>query len=119
MSLRLKSGKFYDDAGNVVPLEFGNKEQIKLIQDEENRIACFSGEGLPIAIDIDERVVYDFQIRFNCVCGKLLHRDHESEESDDFSGLLTRTISCADCKRRYLAEIDPDDPEGALIKFKK
>jgi rubredoxin len=115
----LKNGKFYDSAGQVVPPEFGNKEQIKLIQEEENRIACFKGEGLPVSIDIDERVVYDFQIRFHCVCGKLLYRDHESDESDDIDTLLKKKVTCPECKRKYAFEPDQDDPEGALVFFAK
>jgi len=117
--MTLRNGKFYDSDGNVVPLEFGNKEQIKLMNEEKNRVDCFTGDGLPVSIDIDERVVYDFQIRFKCICGKQIYRDYESDESDDFEGILKRGFFCSECKRGYIAEIDPDDLEVALIRLKK
>lgn len=114
----LKNGKFYNSDGQVMPLEFGNKEQIDILKKEQNRVDCFTGDGLPITIDIDERVIYDFQIRFHCICGHPMYRDYESEECDDFTGLFKRDFHCTQCKRNYTAEIDPDDMTGALIKIK-
>lgn len=62
----LKSGKFYDEAGNVVPLEFGNKEQIKLM----DMASALSGGGVCLQL-IGSKETTEFV--FQCLCG-VLHR---------------------------------------------
>lgn len=117
----LRNGKFYDEAGNVVPLEHGNKEQFKLMEEERHRINSFSEDGYAVTMDVGEVTTYDLSIRFKCICGSWLLRDGETDDSMDISSILKRTFVCNECKRSYFAEPDPDgfDVCDLVIKLKK
>lgn len=56
----LKNGKFYDAAGNVVPLEIGNWDQIKLLESRKAMLdgCCALGD-------------------ITCLCGTPVYRDKE------------------------------------------
>jgi hypothetical protein len=67
----LRNGKFYDDAGNVVPLEFGNKEQIewlnyaeRLAKEGEEPTIQFSGW------DTEKGGFYGSYFTVKCLCGQ-------------------------------------------------
>lgn len=68
MSLRLKSGKFYDDAGNVVPLEFGNKEQYAIL----DRVRKAQDVGESLMLDFWGDGIYHARVGLVCVCGEPL-----------------------------------------------
>lgn len=55
MALKLLNGKFYDD-GNIVPLEFGNWEQIRLIQAEIKKLEC-SEEQEALSESYDNKLI--------------------------------------------------------------
>lgn len=72
MPLTFKRGEFYDKDGNTVPLEFGNLEQIRIIEaikemKKDGRVylyhtfRCFCGS-------IHEKVFVDGK-EFKCECG--------------------------------------------------
>ncbi len=101
MSLRLKAGKFYDDAGNVVPLEFGNKEQIALLARVD--MLRLEGEFLEkdFTISADESRVIGVCFAWDCVCGKQIRvKIHE-----DMDG---RKYKCPVCGLRYKTDYDGD-----------
>jgi hypothetical protein len=56
--MTFKQGKFYDRKGNVVPLEFGNKDQIAMIE----RVKT-----------LQEGAVY-FKNAFPCPCGTINYK---------------------------------------------
>jgi|SRR6185369_9916839 len=60
----LKNGKFYDSTGQVVPLEFGNWEQIQLLERrkglQEDGEFCVS--------------------EFTCLCGTPIERDMDKKK---------------------------------------
>lgn len=62
----LRNGKFYDDAGNVVPLEFGNKEQIALL----DRVEMLTRDGAEFWIDFGAAsTLEEMTFKITCVCG--------------------------------------------------
>lgn len=72
--MNFKNGKFYNEAGNVVPVEFGNKEQLKIIEkvkELRDGVLCIG----PIT----------------CLCGE--------ENKTAFEADLI--FSCPSCKQRY------------------
>lgn len=66
MGLILKSGKFYDNLLNVVPLEFGNKEQFAVLE----RIRKAQEHGEPMTIDFVGNGIYNAEVGITCVCGQ-------------------------------------------------
>jgi hypothetical protein len=68
--MTFKQGKFYDDHG-VVPLEFGNWEQVRIL----NRVKalqegiCFAGGAFYCPCGISHTKVFDDNKVFNCECG--------------------------------------------------
>lgn len=72
--MRLIKGKFYDNVGNVVPLEFGNKDQIRLI--EERR--ALEGGGITLcAHAVNEKLL---AFSFRCPCGQIVSFDIKKRE---------------------------------------
>jgi hypothetical protein len=60
--MTLVKGKFYKD-GKVSPLEFGNKDQIQLLE----KAAALNGDGVAIAIVSLPNGISTY---FHCLCGK-------------------------------------------------
>lgn len=78
----LKAGKFYDDAGNVVPLEFGNKEQIYLL----DRVRTLQTDGEELCTFADKTTL---ALGINCVCG---HITLFGPDREDIEGAKTKCI---------------------------
>lgn len=112
--MKLKNGKFYDDAGNVVPLEHGNKEQIAILEKHRKRMEAFEGDGLDLTITIATKA----SVSFACVCGEAyLNMDNEDEgEVSAQEGLIGQVDTCYKCKRSY--EIKEDQYGDPVAKFK-
>jgi hypothetical protein len=72
----LKQGKFYDSAGNVVPLEFGNKEQIYIL----DRVRTLQTEGEELSTFADGN---NLCIGINCVCGVITIFEPEGDHLED------------------------------------
>lgn len=62
--MTIRNGKFYDSDGNVVPLEFGNKDQIYLL----DRVRALQDEGEELATFADGKRL---ALGINCVCGHI------------------------------------------------
>lgn len=106
----LRDGKFYE-GDTVVPLEFGNKEQIRLMQEQMRLIADLK-DGLVVEPDIEEITTYSATVRFKCVCGHSISREFDELEEDDpfevarrFDG---RSKDCHKCQRKYIFSINED-----------
>jgi len=111
--LTLKQGKFYDQDGNNVPLEFGNKEQIKLLE----RVQDLRTEGRLLRgwydKDIDgeiEHVSYSFQ----CICGKRTELKFTYEENNE---LETHKFTCNKCEIKYILEACDFSEFYAVVKM--
>lgn len=110
MSLRLKAGKFYDDAGNVVPLEFGNKEQIEVLSRADRLIT--EGESIDHDPVFDRHGSYIGAKWFwDCLCG------HEIRVRD-VRNMHGRKYKCPDCTTRFVVEEDMDWG-GLMVKIRK
>lgn len=97
----LKSGKFYDEAGNVVPLEHGNKEQIKILEKIRKRRDAFEGDGLSVDPDIHTRVA----LRFKCICDEdyINIENEDYDESSALDELPGQRSKCGRCGQEYVA----------------
>lgn len=100
MSLTLKKGKFYQD-GQLVPLEFGNKEQIELME-KENRIECaFLDKKNHVNVEIGK--VFTANAEFKCSCGVTVYFEADSKY-DEWSAkaeLEGSESKCHRCNSRY------------------
>lgn len=102
----LKQGKFYDEAGNVVPLEFGNKEQFDLLERANNLIEK-GEEWYCDFVDKPGEPVTHWGIK--CVCGG----DVKFPYKEDLNGEKT-TCECG--LKYYCTDID----DGfVVVKMKK
>lgn len=114
--MKLVAGKFIDDKGNEVPPEFGNKEQIKLIRQAEQRIELLEGDGLDC--DFEETLKINFS--FVCICGfrRIIFEDEfEGTVNYDPSDVIGWDRSCSKCGRRY--EIEKDNYGDPVVKLQK
>lgn len=113
--MKLIKGQFIDDNGAVVPAEFGNLEQIKLLKRAEE-----FKDGFVVYLETEEIPTYENEISFKCVCDKNISRTIEDgEEIPDpeiFIRRIGKEISCRHCKATYTLE---DNKDGdILVKLK-
>lgn len=105
----LIDGKFYE-GDQLVPLEFGNKEQIRLIQEQKNRLEALEGDGLQVDPEIER--VTKVSVDFKCICGQTVWF-HEKECDDDIDFLEEEMVgektSCRKCQRKYIIVINDGD----------
>lgn len=113
--LILKEGKFFRGA-EIVPLEFGNWEQIKLIKEKQERLSAINGEGMPVDVWVEEITTYQAQTDFRCIqCDKFVYIESEVDNEDDKDSLLG-THSCWHCHAKY--EILKNDEGDFVVKVK-
>jgi hypothetical protein len=106
--MTLKNGKFYDQAGNVVPLEFGNKEQIETLQRAEAwmREGEYLEEDYVLSSD-GERIVAAIY-SWTCLCGKYVTaKQHER--------MAGRKYKCSDCSNRF--EVIEDEDQDLFTRL--
>ena len=103
MSLSIQKGKFVDEKGNVVPLEFGNIEQIAILRKLEARTE--NGEDVGVEM---ESLGWEGTIEFRChACNHQVFKTFESEDEFWTSKEIPKTIECRNCKAKYtVKEID-------------
>ena len=95
--MTLKDGKFFKD-GQPYPLEFGNKDQLSLIE----KVKSVREEGaVPQQLEEDGEFV---GIRLTCVCGDHVQVDFNS--LDDFYEAEGKKVKCPGCKFRYIVCVD-------------
>lgn len=112
MSLILKDGKFYRD-GVFEPLEFGNKDQIKIIRDSLRLANQLLTTGVPV--DVEFESVITAKVEFRCQCGQLVWFEREVDYDEDYKNLYGVTSSCLKCKTKYILH----NHEGLTVKLKK
>jgi hypothetical protein len=112
MALELVDGKFYRD-GVPEPLEFGNKEQIKLMNQAKETLESLMGDGLVVEPDFE--ITVTGVIRFKCPCGQHVYfeTDGEDELQCDFEGLESK---CRKCQREYEVVMNDDDDWTVKLK---
>jgi hypothetical protein len=105
MNFKLRDGKLYNSNGDIVPLEFGNIDQINFIKDLEKRLETLSTKG----IDVDvcyEPIRFDAEIRFACLCGVTVYKTVEVYEEDNDQDLDGEFVKCRSCKTEYELQIN-------------
>jgi len=98
--LIIKEGKFYKN-GNLVSLEHGNLEQIKLMNRELNYINSFQNEGYAPRIIEEEKYIIEFY--FKCPkCLGTIHYQDEYEDHDHYrSSIEWEGTRCKKCQTKY------------------
>lgn len=98
--MELRNGKFYE--GNViVPLEFGNTEQIKLIQEYDRLATAYRGKGLKVDPTIKEITQYRAHLSFKCLCGNRIEVEDDDAVNEWDSSGLHGTKQCHKCHTSY------------------
>lgn len=96
--MKLKNGKFYDDAGNFVPTEHGNLEQIRLITDFQKRDeALKSKEGLRITYGM----FVSMQVNMLCPCGQTVEFEGEGDDQDEAERDMNGSGQFCNCGAEY------------------
>jgi hypothetical protein len=105
--MQLINGKFFRD-GVPVPLEFGNMEQVRLIEG----VKLLKEEGAMPAFIFDEAQNYICGISLTCVCGHKVQCHWETkEEGYEIEGT---EVKCTGCD--FVYEVCSD--EDAFLFFK-
>jgi hypothetical protein len=106
MSLQLIDGKFYRN-GKVEPIEFGNTEQIKLMNEVKQQFEDLAGDGLVVDPD-DIEIQVKATIKVKCSCGQTIYFEEEAEDESmiDFEG---QEHTCRRCRKEYKASMNEDD----------
>jgi hypothetical protein len=110
--MNLIKGKFYDDGGNVIPLEFGNKKQIEVMQDALRQYNALTGDGLRLDVGFETNIIASCD--FKCICGQTVWRETETDSEDRISD-LGGIARCIKCKQEYKLEFDDDGELVATI----
>jgi hypothetical protein len=104
----LRNGKFYE-GDTVVPLEFGNKEQINLI----DAVKQLKDEGAVPTLIFDERQRFICGLSLTCVCGSPVKCSWETEKQGyEIEGTK---VKCAGCDFTY--EVCADEYNFLFFKI--
>lgn len=113
-NMTIKDGKFYK-GDKPVPLEFGNWEQIILMDRASRAYNALKGPGLPVDVSYQkERITAS--AHFNCLCGLGLSRDRDVDEEGDIEPLFG-IVTCLKCKNQY--ELSENDNGELIVKLRK
>lgn len=108
MSMTFKNGSFYLN-GEKVPLEFGNKDQLALMNKAE---ALKEGALAYVDFSSDDD---DTALEYTCLCGCRFRREYKIEEWNE---LQKDKFRCKDCDMKYI--IDGEKYEHfVIVRFDK
>lgn len=93
--MTFQNGKFYNSDGVNVPLEFGNKEQIKIL----DRVKNLMGDGEPIRFLLDGKGG-SFTTEHKCICGAI-HLRFWNEERLIETHKTPFKFKCTGCNNNY------------------
>ena len=113
--MKLIDGKFYE-GDKVIPLEFGNKDQIKIMEEARRTMCDLSGDGLVVDPDIEE--IMKVSVSIKCLCGYNVHfNEREIAGFDDAKEELKGdAASCRKCGKKYILDIFDGD---LVVKLKQ
>lgn len=110
MALTLKDGKFFED-GRPVPIQFGNKEQIELMNKELHIMQAFKDEECHVKPQVEEVTQFVAYVNYICSCGKRLRfesDDTAGSRSEAKSYLVNNLQVCYICKKKYKIRMKDD-----------
>lgn len=100
--MTLRNGKFYE-GDTVIPLEFGNKKQIQLI----DAVTLLKNDGAIPTLIFDEQQNYICGLHLTCVCGSKIECHWKTvEEGFEIEGTK---IKCNGCDFIYKVCSDEDN----------
>jgi hypothetical protein len=107
----LKDGKFYEGE-QVVPLEFGNKIQIDLMEKARAHLFELQNDGVEIEPDLE--ITWNASVAFKCLYGHTIHESFDGDEDTPDRSILNEMFEdvhkiCRGCKREFLFSINDDD----------
>jgi hypothetical protein len=117
--LTLKNGKFYRD-GEVVKPEFGNKEQIALMEQWRKELE----KGLLVRPHIEEKTIYNLSVSWECLCGVVnITKDFEDYENwepddDDIKDFIGDEVCCESCDKEYELHITKRSPNNMKVEYR-
>jgi len=104
--LRIKQGKFYDEKWNLVPIEHGNKDQIKLI----DKVKEFQNPGIePIAVETTQ-----VSGCFKCLCGTQVSFEFTIDPFNE-KEFIDEDCNCSECGQKF--SIYCHDDYGYMVKL--
>jgi hypothetical protein len=110
---KIVSGQLLDKNGNIVPLEFGNPEQIQVLKEYESRISELK-DGLKLIVEFETK--HTALASFKCVCGQNVFFENEADDDDDVECLNNMKKKCNDCKAEYELSVKDDELFAKKIK---
>jgi hypothetical protein len=117
--LTIKNGKFYRD-GEVVKPEFGNKEQIALMEQWRKELE----KGILVTPKIEEKTIYNLSVSWECLCGRLnettYHEQYEDWEpdNDDIKDFIGDEVCCESCDKEYELHVIKRTPNSRRVEFR-
>lgn len=117
--LTLKNGKFYRD-GEVVKPEFGNKEQIALMEQWRKELE----KGLLVTPNIEEKTIYNLSVSWECLCGRVNETKDYNEyedwepDDDDIKDLIGDEVCCENCGKEYELHVVKRSPNSRKMEFR-
>lgn len=103
--MEIIKGKFWKD-GKIVPLEFGNMDQIKLMNKELKYVSSFEEDGYEPIIWEEERLLINFN--FKCPrCSYKIRYESEFEDRDHYNNEIEyEGITCKGCNTKFRFKLD-------------
>ena len=108
-----KKGKFYDKENVELPLEFGNREQINIIKNQNQRLEELLNEGEEVYVsfepeDEDDELNKNFigHVDWRCIkCATVVEIETWSIEENDIDDFNNEEEDCS-CGTNYILEIN-------------
>ena len=99
-----KKGLFKD--GKLVPLEFGNEEQIKAIRKYEKTTGLLETEQ---GFQIEPDYICKAEGTFTCTCGRNVYYEIDCEMDGDADSFEEQTVKCRGCGNDYVFNVNDED----------
>lgn len=112
-NMTIRDGKFYK-GDQPVSLEFGNWEQIVLMEKATKAYKALTGPGIGVSVEYEKRGVTGTAY-FNCLCGFTITRERDVDEEGDIEPLCGH-VTCSRCKNLY--ELSEGDDNNLIAKLK-
>lgn len=94
--LRIQDGQFYNENNEVVPVEIGNTEQIRLLKEEQKRLEIIAN-SVPVKCFVDEDTD-DPEIIIKYKCPKCKQHLKDSYICENIKDLDQSSGFCSNCK---------------------
>lgn len=94
--LRIQDGQFYNENNEVVPVEIGNTEQIRLLKEEQKRLEIIAN-SVPVKCFVDEDTD-DPELTLKFKCPKCKEKNTHTFRCESATDLDNGAVCCTSCK---------------------